>query len=100
MARFLDKRTGQIVKVFKRPQIVNRRQRRDRYEEITDDTPAPTPAAEFAADHIAAAAREVAAELNVPDAVAWAGDNPDRQRALVAAEREGKRRKGILEAFT
>lgn len=98
MARFLDKRTGQVVEVFKRPQIVNRRQRRDRYEEITDELPTtssgpyPSTATTVNVDDVP--------DGTVTEVLEWAGDDPDRQAAAVEAERQGKRRKGILQAFT
>ena len=84
MVRFRDLRTGEIVEVTDKPRVTNRRQRRDRFEEITDES--------ITADEVPVGP--------IGEVLAWVGDDDRRRQVALRVEQAGKQRKGVLEALS
>jgi len=82
MATFRHKRTGKVVEV---PDDEARRYRNSRWIPISTEPQA---------------VQIQVPEGTVAEVLAWVGDDLDRRRAALEAEREGKRRKTLLMALT
>lgn len=76
---FRDIRTGKTVTVANPRRAMRMRLRADRYQEITEAPAVP--------------------DGTVAEVLEWAGDDPDRRAAALAAEKAGKKRKGILDGL-
>jgi hypothetical protein len=78
---FVHKRTGRVLEVSDRDAP---RYRNGRFEEVSGSSQV--------------GGIEVP-EGTVVEILDWAGDDPDRRAAALAAERSGKRRKGLLSSL-
>lgn len=76
MARFFDVRSGRDINTTNQARIRAYRRQPLRYTEA-----------------------QAVPEGTVPEILEWAGDDPDRRAAALAAEKAGKRRRGILDAL-
>lgn len=96
MPEFLDTMTGRTIEADGHRAAYYRRST-ERFKEI----PAEGGRVQFGpGDHNVAAEALDVPSGTVAEVLAWAGDDPDRQAAALAAEKAGKQRKGVLEALS